>query len=184
MKSPPAKIVSNERTVRYRLPKLQPTRRPARGSPLKGKRVESRSPERRKAWAATLSRDATLRRTADQVWWGFLRSGLVRDPTAKHKKAMRQAVWLYLYFLVVANWRNGTLFRKMSTIATETGFHPRTVQRWLRTLRRAGYIVTRSNGRSLLISLTKWRPISKRAFVKTDDTGEPSTATPNPIDPP
>ena len=97
---------------------------------------------------------------------------------------MRQAVWLYLYFLVVANWRHGTLFRKLSTIAAETGFNPRTVQRWLRALRRAGYIVTRSNGRSLLISITKWRPISKRAIGKTDNKGEPSTAAPNRSIPP
>ena len=92
------------------------------------------------------------------IWWIHLWSGLVRDPTAKHYRAIRRAVWLYLYLLVVADRRDGTLFRKVETIAAETGFRPRSIQRWLRLLRDEGYIETETSGRSLDISITKWRP--------------------------
>lgn len=95
-------------------------------------------------------------------WWTHLWSGLVRDATGKHHKILKQAIWLYLYFLIAADWRKGSLFRRIPTIATETGLNIRTIQRWLKTLRNKGYIVTRSNGRSIQIWITKWRPISRR----------------------
>lgn len=97
-----------------------------------------------------------------RTWWVHLWSGLVRDPTGKHQKAMKQAVWLYLYLLVGANWKTGLLFRRIATMAKETSSNARTVQRWLGTLRRKGYIKTIANGRALKILITKWRPISRK----------------------
>jgi len=94
------------------------------------------------------------------TWWGYIWSGLVRDPTARHHKAMRRAIWLFLYFIVVAGWRNGRLYRRISTIAAETGFKTSSIHRWLRILRDRRYISTTSNGRFLRISINKWRPIS------------------------
>lgn len=96
------------------------------------------------------------------AWWVHLWGGLVRDPTGKHHKAIKKEVWLYLYLLVGANWRTGTLFRRIATIAAETGLNERTVQRWLASLRKRGYIKTTANGRSLNISITKWRPASRK----------------------
>lgn len=72
---------------------------------------------------------------------------------------MRQAVWLYLYLLMVSNWKTGILYRKIFTIIKETVLNKRTIQHCLRVLREKGYIETRSTGRSLQISITKWRPI-------------------------
>ncbi len=95
-------------------------------------------------------------------WWTPVWSGLVLDNEAKHKKAIRQAIWLYLYLLTVANRGNGQLFRRLNTIARETGFHPRSIERWLKGLREKGYIETLSTGRYLQISITRWKPISKR----------------------
>ena len=97
-----------------------------------------------------------------QEWWVHVWSGLVRDPTAKHYRVMKRAIWLYLYLLVVANRRDGTLFRRVETIEAETGFKSRSIHRWLSVLRLNGYIKTTSSGRSLNISITKWRSISKK----------------------
>lgn len=105
-------------------------------------------------------------------WWIHLWSGLVLDKQSKHKRAIRQAIWLYLYLLLVANRESGRLYRRLSTIALETGFNPRSIQRWLRTLREKGYIETVSNGRSLNISITKWKPISRRQKTKHQSGGE------------
>jgi hypothetical protein len=102
------------------------------------------------------------------TWWIHLWGGLVRDPTGKHHRAIKQAVWLYLYLLQGANWKTGLLFRRIATIAAEMGLNPRTIERWLRTLRKRGYIRTVSNGRTLNISITKWRPVSGKNAPKTD----------------
>lgn len=103
-----------------------------------------------------------------RTWWVHLWGGLVRDPTGKHHKAIKQAVWLYLYLLQGANWKTGLLFRRIATIATETGINPRTIERWLMILRKGGYIRSASNGRTLNISITKWRPVSRKGTSKTD----------------
>lgn len=95
---------------------------------------------------------------SSQGWWIHLWSGLVRDPTAKHYKTMGSAIWLYLYLLISANRNDGLVLRRLETIAEQTGYNERTVARWLQELRLAGYITSTSNGRSLRILITKWRP--------------------------
>ena len=95
-------------------------------------------------------------------WWVHIWGGLVRDVRGKHRKAMGQAIWLYLYLLLGANWKNGTAIRKISTMASQMGSNERTIYRWLRILRKSGYIETRSTGRALKILITKWRPIHRR----------------------
>lgn len=105
------------------------------------------------------------KRKADFVpktnWWTPLWRGLIVEPTAKHYKAMGSALWLYLYLLVFANRATGKLFRRNSTIAADIGVGSRTVSRWLHILKTGGYIEVRRTGRSLQISITKWKPIKK-----------------------
>ena len=94
-------------------------------------------------------------------WWTPLWNGLLVEPTAKHYKAMGSAVWLFLYFLTYANRSTGKLFRRRSTIAGDLGLSLRTVNRWLVLLKQKGYIETQQSERSLVISITKWKPIKK-----------------------
>lgn len=115
--------------------------------------------------------------TLPKNWWIHLWSGLILDKQAKHKQAIRQAVWLYLYLLLVASRESGRLYRRLSTIAAETGFNPRSIQRWLQTLREKGYIETHSTGRYLEIAITKWKPISKRSRAKSQLTKEQTNST-------
>jgi len=93
------------------------------------------------------------------TWWIHLWAGLVRDPTAKHNKSMGSAIWLYLYLMISANRLDGRVLRRLGTIAEQTGYPERTVARWLQELRDKGYITSTTNGRSLRILITKWRPI-------------------------
>ena len=95
-------------------------------------------------------------------WWGYVWRGLVVSGSARHYKAMGRAVWLFLYLIIHANRKTGTLYRRINTISRDIGMSPRTVQIWLKTLRDNGYVVTERTGRSLIIHITKWRPISKR----------------------
>jgi Helix-turn-helix domain len=100
--------------------------------------------------------------TAQKSWWIHVWCGLVVDKTSKHQKAIRQAIWLYLYLLLASNWKTGILYRRISTITSETGFNRRSVHRWISILREKGYIETRSTGRALQISISKWKPITRR----------------------
>lgn len=94
-------------------------------------------------------------------WWSPLRRGLVFEPNARHYSQMKQAVWLYLYLLVNADAKQGTLFRKLSTIAKDTGIPTRTIRRWLGILKRHQYIKAEYNGSFWQIAVTKWRPITR-----------------------
>ena len=97
-----------------------------------------------------------------EKWWTPVWRGLPVEPTGKHYHLMRNALWLYLYLLVYANRRTGTLFRRNSTISRDMGVNSRTISRWMNTLRKGGYIETRRRaGRALDISITKWKPIKK-----------------------
>ena len=100
--------------------------------------------------------------------WIHIWSGLVRDPTGKHRSALGKAVWLYLYLLVVANWKTGVLFRRLSTIAEEMGSNGRTVSRWLATLKKHGYVATKPTGRALTFTINKWRPIARKWRDRSD----------------
>lgn len=114
--------------------------------------------------SASGSRNSFVRRTAQNKpksdWWSPLRRGLIIESSAKHHQQMKQAIWLYLYLLLNADARCGTLFRRLSTIAKDTGVPKRTIRRWLTILKRYGYITAEYNGRFWLIAITKWRPIS------------------------
>lgn len=102
----------------------------------------------------------------ESIWWSPVWSSLVLDKKAKHRRVIKQAIWLYLYFLTVANRRTGISYRKISTIAIETGFEKRSINRWLKLLRDKKYIETQSSGRALKFLVTKWKPISKKGKWK------------------
>lgn len=97
-----------------------------------------------------------------RVWWTPVWNGLLLEEGARHYRAMGRAVWLYLYLLIYANRATGKLFRRLPTIANDTGIGIRTIRRWVKQLKEHNYIETRQTGRSLEISVTKWKPIKKR----------------------
>lgn len=94
-------------------------------------------------------------------WWGFIWRGLVVSRSARHYNAMGRSVWLFLYLVIHANRRSGTVYRRVRTMAQDIGLSERTVQIWLKMLRDKGYISTERTGRSLIIHINKWRPISR-----------------------
>lgn len=99
-------------------------------------------------------------------WWSPLRRGLIIEPSAKHHKQMKQAVWLYLYFLLNADSQTGMLFRKLSTVSTDTGVPKRTIRRWFKILRNRSYVRADYNGSFWRIAINKWRPISNHPRKK------------------
>jgi DNA-binding transcriptional ArsR family regulator len=103
-------------------------------------------------------------------WWGFVWRGLVVNGNAHHYHAMGRSVWLFLYLIIHANRKTGTLYRRVNTIANDIGLSKRTVQIWLKRLRDSGYIITERTGRSLIIHRTNWRPINQvpRPYFRGD----------------
>jgi DNA-binding transcriptional MocR family regulator len=93
-------------------------------------------------------------------WWAPVWKGLVMDSEAKHYRSMKNAVWLYLYLLLNANRKTGILMRKIETTCNDMGVSRDTVQRWLRSLRRGGYVETVNTGRSLTIQVTRWKALA------------------------
>ncbi len=99
-------------------------------------------------------------------WWSPIWRGLAFDRTAKHRNAMGIALWLYIYFVIHADWTTGTMFRTVKRIATDMGISDKTIRRWLSTLRRHGYITTSQTGRAVKIQIQKWRSIKKSSQLR------------------
>jgi hypothetical protein len=95
-------------------------------------------------------------------WWRAVWRGLVVDDGAKHYRAMGTSIWLYLYLIIHADPKSGTLGRKYNTIAKDMGVKPRTIRAWLAKLHKGGYILAQSNGRSLLIHISKWKSLAAK----------------------
>jgi len=100
-----------------------------------------------------------LDETKQKDWWAPVWKGLVMDADAVHFQTMGNAVWLFLYFLLNANRSTGILVRKVKTICSDTGIQRRKIFEWLNVLREGKYIVTKSSGRCLAITIGKWKPL-------------------------
>jgi DNA-binding transcriptional regulator YhcF (GntR family) len=81
---------------------------------------------------------------------------------AKHHARMGSAVWLYGWLVLRqthqsgdTGWVLGGAPVTYREIEAETGFNPRTLERWLRDLRRAGYIETTTMQQGISIRITK-----------------------------
>jgi hypothetical protein len=81
---------------------------------------------------------------------------------ARHYLRMGQAVWLYGWLVLRQTRQVGTMGlvlggRPVSyrEIEEETGFHPRTLERWMRVLRREGYIETTPTPAGVIVRITK-----------------------------
>ncbi len=90
-------------------------------------------------------------------WWAPVWKGLVLDKEARHYRQMGSAIWLFAYFILCADRQTGNLRRKAVTISRQMGVKERTVRVWLNILRQGKYVETTNSGRSLLISIQKWK---------------------------
>jgi hypothetical protein len=81
---------------------------------------------------------------------------------AKHHARMGSAVWLYGWLVLRQTHQSGDVGWVLGgapvtyrEIEAETGFNPRTLERWLRDLRREGYIETTTMQQGISIRITK-----------------------------
>jgi len=106
-------------------------------------------------------------------WWAPVWKGLVMDAEAKHYRIMKNALWLYLYFLLNANRKTGILMRKVGTVSNDMGVTRDTVLRWLNVLRSGGYVETVNTGRSLTIQVTRWKALAGIGKTQPQKSGIP-----------
>ncbi len=108
-------------------------------------------------------------------WWAPVWRGLVVDSEGKHYRRMKNAVWLFLFFVIHADRQSGRLKRKYRTVSLEMGMSANTVRKWLKVLKDRGYVKAKSNGRCLEIQILKWKPIGEcpRHDTQSGRTGVP-----------
>jgi hypothetical protein len=111
---------------------------------------------------------------SQKQWWAPVWKGLVMDAEAKHYRTMKAAVWLYLYLLLNANRQTGILMRKLETVSRDMGVTRDTALRWLNVLRRGGYVETVNTGRSLVIQLTRWKPLAGAGSTRLQKPAVPN----------
>jgi hypothetical protein len=81
---------------------------------------------------------------------------------SRHYERMGSAVWLYGWLVLRQTHQHGSLGWVLGgapisyrEIEEETGFNPRTLERWMQTLRRSGYIETEAAPGGVIIWITK-----------------------------
>jgi len=107
-----------------------------------------------------------------QSWWAPLWRGLFAEPTGKHYRRLKLALWLLGYLITHADRRTGVVRQRLTTIARGMGISYWTVRVWLRRMRQHGYITVRETGRVPEIQIRKWRPPS-RGHAHAPLTGMP-----------
>src|SRR5271154_59517 len=81
---------------------------------------------------------------------------------ARHHRRMGSAVWLYGWLVLRQTHQQGDLGWVLGgapisyrEIEEETGFNCRTLERWMQTLRRHGYIKTETASAGVIVQITK-----------------------------
>jgi DNA-binding transcriptional ArsR family regulator len=92
---------------------------------------------------------------------------------AKHYERMSSAVWLYGWLVLRQTRQDGTTGWVLGgkpisyrEIEEETGFEPRTLERWMRILREGGYIETRTAPGGVIVQITKAKKFSREPAVR------------------
>jgi len=87
---------------------------------------------------------------------------------AKHYERMGPAIWLYGWLVLretpqagSGGWVLGGKPISYREIESETDFSPRTLERWMRILRREGYIETRTVPGGVVVRITKAKKFSR-----------------------
>jgi hypothetical protein len=119
-----------------------------------------------------------------------LRGGLFE---AQHYERMGAAVWLYGWLILRQTRQEGTLGFVLGgkpvtyrEIEEETGFGRKTLERWMRVLRRNGYIETRAVASGIIVKVTKAKKFScrfgsNRAQSQPPDSGDSHLRSRGPI---
>jgi hypothetical protein len=94
---------------------------------------------------------------------------------ARHYQRMGSAVWLYAWLVLrqthqtgSVGWVLGGAPVSYKEIEEETGFNARTLERWMSTLRRHGYIETEPATGGLVVRITKAKKHSQSARNSAD----------------
>ena len=81
---------------------------------------------------------------------------------SRHYERMGSAVWLYGWLVLRQTHQQGSVGWVLGgapisyrEIEEETGFNPRTLERWMQTLRRCGYVETEAAPAGVIIRITK-----------------------------
>lgn len=88
---------------------------------------------------------------------------------AKHYERMGAAIWLYGWLVLRQTHQSGSVGWVLGgapihycEIQAETGFAPKTLERWMRTLRERGYIETQTTQRGLVVRILKAKKFAQR----------------------
>jgi DNA-binding MarR family transcriptional regulator len=99
--------------------------------------------------------------TRNKNYWRPLWKGLVIDPEAKHCKRIGNSVWLFLYFILKADYKTGFLFKSYEAMARETGVKKRTIRHWLNNLKNKGYVSIQRKRNGFRVYVRNWKTINQ-----------------------
>lgn len=111
--------------------------------------------------------------SAFQPRWGPVLRDLIADPQAKHHHRMKNAVWLYLFFLTSVGPKTGRISTDPSKISEEMGLPIEAIQTWLGCLKKHGYIRVIKNRGQTVFQVNQWRKVK---FVFDNSNSQSTTS--------
>jgi len=89
-------------------------------------------------------------------------TGLIKDPEGKHYKKMGMAKWLFDFFCASANRETGEWVGPLSKIAEQTGIPLWTIKRYMRILKKEGYVDMKRNAKGSIVKIKKYKTIVRQ----------------------
>lgn len=115
--------------------------------------------------------------------WVKVKRGLLLDP--KHRMALGNRIWLYLYMLDMADWDSGKVIHWVDRAAADDMQMPlSTIRTQRREIEEAGYISCHQQKRCQIITIKKWvnpREYSGKVYNLDDDLESDSDQEYQPI---
>lgn len=93
------------------------------------------------------------------ILFGPVSQGLVGDPNAKHYHRIKQAIWLYLFFIAYSNLKTGKMIVSLTDISEQMGIREETVRSWLGHLKKWNYVTSKKQGGEFIFKIAKWNNI-------------------------
>ena len=85
--------------------------------------------------------------------------GLVKDPDGKHYQKMGMAKWLFDFLCADADRKTGEWIGGLIEITKHTGIPLYTVKRYMRILKKKGYVSARRHTDGMLIKISKYKTL-------------------------
>jgi len=118
---------------------------------------------------------------SDWKWYPQF-TGLIKDPEGKHYNKMGMSIWLFNFFCADADREKGEWSGPLGKVAEQTGIPIWTIKRYMRVLKKGGYIDARRGSNGLVVKIKKYKTLIMQEQKKAPTIDEISADERTPLE--